>query len=310
MRDASALPAASLGGLALACLATAALPAGPRWEAVLALIILFGVPHGALDGEVARPWLRPRLGRWWLPVFAAPYLLLAALVLVLWRVSPLSTLAGFLALSAWHFGSEDAGAGRPVEALARGGLPIAVPALAHPAEVADVLASASGVPLDAPPVWLAAACWAWLPLAATWAVRAAMERRWPALAEAGGLLAAFLLLPPLTAFGLYFVCVHAPRHMAALAADPARAPRVQGWPAAILRSLPLSLLTYGLGIMLWPLYAGPTPERLAALTLQGLAALTLPHVILGWLLDFGMTRQGRVPNRGEPPGLAGSGGDP
>ncbi len=54
--------------------------------------------------------------------------------------------------------------------------------------------------------------------------------------------------------------------------------------AAVLRSLPVTGLTFLLGALLWPLYPGQPPERLLALTLQGLAALTLPHMVLDALV--------------------------
>lgn len=265
--------------------ATALLPREDATLAVLAVVILLGVPHGALDGEIARTWLRPRFGRWWFPVFAAPYLGAAALVLLAWRLAPLATLVGFLTLSVRHFGEEDARSDqavevRPVEVLACGGLPVAVPTLVHPGEVASLFSTVAATPLHGPPAWLLIAAWCWVPPALFWFARAVARRRWSFVAEAAGLTGAFVLLPPLAAFGLYFVCVHAPRHVRALVADPHRAPRVDGPGAALVRSLPITGLTFVLGAALWPFYAGPVPERLLALTLQGLAALTLPHMIL------------------------------
>ena len=64
--------------LAAAALAlSGTLPEGPAWLLALLAVILLGVPHG----EIARPYLRPRFGRAWFLVFAAPYLALAALTL-------------------------------------------------------------------------------------------------------------------------------------------------------------------------------------------------------------------------------------
>ncbi|ACA15098.1 hypothetical protein M446_0536 [Methylobacterium sp. 4-46] len=271
--------AAPLAVLAIAFALTGALPVPTRWEGVTALVLLFGVPHGALDGEIARPLLRPRFGRLWFPAFALPYLGLSALVLACWRVAPLATLAGFFALSVWHFGSEDAGPGRPIEALVRGGLPIAVPSLLHPDGVARLFSAVTGVPLGESPTWLGASSWLWVALACGWVLRGCAERRRATAAEMAGLVAAFAVLPPLSAFGLYFVCVHAPRHVRELVRD-GRAPRVRSLREATVRALPVTLLTFAIGAALWPLYPGPAPERLVALTLQGLAALTLPHMAL------------------------------
>ena len=261
-----------------------ALPEGPRWLAVLAVVIVLGVPHGALDSEVVRPWMRRRIGRHgWFLVFGIPYLALSALVLLAWRAAPEPTLAAFFAVSVWHFGSEDATGGGALEWLARGALPIALPILLHPDGFARVFSVVAGLPMPAPPAWAVASAWAWLGVAAAWTWQAVREGRWQSLAELGLLTGAFVVLPPLNAFALYFVCLHAPRHMLALARDRHLAPRVASFGDAIRYALPVAALTFALGACLWPLYPGSPPERLLALTIQGLSALTLPHILLDLL---------------------------
>ncbi len=79
-------------------IATCWLDQGLQCVAALAMVILLGVPHGALDGEIARPLLRPRFGWAWFPVFAVPYLGLVAGVLTLRRI----TLEGLAALTLPH----------------------------------------------------------------------------------------------------------------------------------------------------------------------------------------------------------------
>ncbi|SFU94690.1 beta-carotene 15,15'-monooxygenase, Brp/Blh family [Methylobacterium sp. 174MFSha1.1] len=268
------IPAASL-----LLAATALMPRETGWAMVLALVIGLGVPHGALDGEVAKPFLAPRFGRAWFLVFAAPYLALTAAVLIVWRLAPDLTLAAFLGLSVLHFGREDAGPGRPVEALVRGGLPIALPALMQPGETARIFAVVTSTAMPVLPGWWTVVAWAWLGLALAWLV---LRRPPPGLlAELAALSLAFRVLPPLSAFGLYFVCLHAPRHMRALAADPVRAPAVDGMGRAVVLALPVFGLTLLIGLLLWPTYPqADGTERLLALTLQLLAALTLPHLLL------------------------------
>jgi Brp/Blh family beta-carotene 15,15'-monooxygenase len=268
-------------GLALALAASAALPREASWLVALAVVIGLGVPHGALDGAVAAPLLRPRCGRAWFGVFALPYLGLSALVLLAWQVAPLATLAGFLALSVLHFGEEDAGPGRPLEALVRGGLPVALPALLRPEETAGLFAAVTRVPMPELPGWWIAAAWLWLALAAVWL--SARRRPGAVPVEMAALAAAFWLLPPLTAFTLYFVGLHAPRHMRALVRDPVRAPGIDTMAKAVRASLPVFGLTLLLGAALWPLYAAGTDDSAATLlclTLRMLSALTVPHVLL------------------------------
>ncbi len=244
----------------------------------LAVVIVLGIPHGALDGEVARARLRPVLGPLWFAAFAVPYLCLVACVLLAWRWAPLPTLAAFLAASVWHFGTEDAGP-RPFEAFVVGGLPVAAPTLLQPAATARFLGTVAMTPLATLPIWLELGAGFWCVAAVVWAIRSAArgdERRLP---EFAGLLGAFAVLPPLSAFAIYFICLHAPRHMQATIADR-RLPRVGGWREAIIHSVPISGLTVLIGAGLWHAFPGSVPERLLCLTIEGLAALTLPHILI------------------------------
>ncbi len=276
-----------LAGAALTL--SAALSPGAQHVCALAAIVVLGVPHGALDGEAARAVLRPRFGRAWFPVFSLPYLALSALVLLAWHGAPGPTLAAFLLASAWHFGTEEAGVGNGLDVIVRGGLPIAMPTLAHPEATAAVFQTVAGTPLPQLPDWLWAAAMAWLALAAVWVGHAALRRRGRLLAVPGLLAVMFAVLPPLTAFAIYFVGVHAPAHTAALIRSPVRAPRVRDIRSATVLALPITALTLLIGAALWPLYGGAAPDRLLALTIQGLAALTLPHM----LLDAGLARRER-----------------
>ena len=259
--------------------ASVLLPWQIGWICAVTVIVILGVPHGALDVEIGRNLLRGRLGRWWFPVFAGPYLLLVGSVLLAWSWMPVATLAAFLAASVWHFGTEDTGAvGWP--ALFRGGLPIAMPVLLHPAATARVFSAVSGLAFNQPPFWLTAAAVLWL----VPALLAILQSRPRALMLPGALCAAFTLLSPLTAFALYFVAVHAPAHTAALIRHPGRAPRVRDAASAWRLAAPTTGLTIAIGAMLWPLYPGELPMRLVCVTLQLLASFTLPHMILdAWL---------------------------
>jgi len=266
---------------ALLLMATAALPWQTRWLVDLAVIIVLGVPHGALDGEIARTMLRPRVGGWWFVVFALPYMALFACVLIAWRVAPAATLGGFLAASVWHFGTEDSRSGAWDDILACGGLPIALPLLVHPDDTWRVFATVARL-AGAAPWWLTACAWLWAGLAVVWVAR---RDDWAALRGPAVMAAGFVVLPPLAAFAIYFVCVHAPAHVAAVIADRRRAPRVTDQVSAARLALPITALTVLIGASLWPLYGGVPAERLLALTVQVLAALTLPHMVLELVVE-------------------------
>jgi Brp/Blh family beta-carotene 15,15'-monooxygenase len=259
--------------------ASALLPWQTGWICAVAATIVLGVPHGALDVEIGRSLLHRRLKHWWFPVFTAPYLAMVAAVLLAWRWAPEATLAAFLTASVWHFGTEDTQAGG-WRALFHGGLPIAVPVLLHPMETARVFSAVSGMAFAQPPAWLALAALLWL----IPAVLAVLGSRPRDLLRPAGLCAAFAIMPPLAAFTLYFIAVHAPAHTAALIRHPGRAPRVNSEAAAWRLAAPTTVLTIAIGGALWPFYPGETPVRLLCLTLQLLAAFTLPHMMLdAWL---------------------------
>lgn len=177
--------------LAMALAASTILPPADASVVALVVVLLLGVPHGALDGEIARPSMRRRFGRAWFPVFALPYLSLAGLVLMTWQFAPMATLAAFLAVSMLHFGAEDAGPGRPLERVVRGGLPIALPSLLHPAATAQVFATTTSLPLSAPPQWLQASALIWLALVPVAVVLLLVRKSWRPVLEMVSLGVAF-----------------------------------------------------------------------------------------------------------------------
>ncbi len=265
-----------LAGPALA--AASLLPPDQRTLVTLVAIIVLGVPHGALDGELARAALRPRFGLAWFGVFALPYLGLSALVLLAWHCLPVPTLAAFLAASVWHFGTEETGSTNAVSVIAAGGSPVALAVLAHPAATAAIFAVVSGTAMSRPPDWLWSASLLWL-VAAGWRMARLVWTGNAGLPLAALLAVIAIVLPPLTSFAIYFVCVHAPAHVLSLIRDRSHGNRIRNNAAAMRLALPVTVLTLLLGAALWPFYSGAPADRLLCVTIQGLAALTLPHML-------------------------------
>ncbi|WP_122049455.1 Brp/Blh family beta-carotene 15,15'-dioxygenase [Asaia bogorensis] len=251
----------------------------------LATIIIFGLPHGALDGEMARQALRPRLGYLWFPVFALPYLALVGLVLITWHIKPLITLNLFLALSVWHFGGEMRDNGSSLLAgFVLGGAPLILPCVFQPEATAALLsAMAPPVHLIMPPLWLIVPFPVWALCVSAWLGVSPPATRMRRLWSLFGLIVPFALLPPLQAFMIYFVAQHAPAHIESLIAD-CRWCRLSSAGHAFYRSLPLTFASLGIGAVMVPFYAGPLAPRMIAVTFQLLAALTLPHMIFDYLI--------------------------
>jgi Brp/Blh family beta-carotene 15,15'-monooxygenase len=252
----------------------------------LFFVVLIGLPHGAFDGAVAVYLGVGRTVRSLL-VFCIGYCLLAAVVVLLWIQFPAAMLIVFLLISAIHFGWGDAtsisGAGFAIQVVIHGTLPVFGIAVFHADEVQSLfnLISDGGA---APALFLAQLiCWlvaGLLPVYVVFAWRdRSMRRRF---IEGLGLAVTLALLPPLVGFALYFCLFHTARHMAHIWQNLTTVMPLRQvyWQAAIF-----TLSSWGAGVLVlvW-LDSGDITADLMRVIFIGLAALTVPHMILvdGW----------------------------
>lgn len=247
-----------------------ALPPVAQGLLAAALMVAGGLPHGASDHAVAAPSWRARFGRAGVPLFLIGYLVCATLVFVAWRAAPLAALLTFLALSAWHFAGEDSVGSSGLERAARGLMPIGMPAVLHPAGLRELLEPMlGGAALDAR---AAGAVMAACGVAATSALAGWWwrERRVPLGTVASAVV--LLVCQPLLGFALYFAFDHsrraAGRRRRSLGLTPsgyarACAPFALGGAAVLAAAA-------------WWLPA----SGLAGWLVIGLAALTVPHMVL------------------------------
>ena len=275
---------AALGGVPLG--------AGVQYAVLLGGMVLVGVPHGAFDHLVVRPLLQPRLGhRWWVP-FNAAYLGLAGLIGLAWWLVPAPMTAVFLAASVVHFGLGDREDGLAPAAVPRwaavlvyGAVPVLLPVALHPDAAAPVLAGLADVPDLAMVDVLRRAVW----LMPVWAGAFAgvlwlAWRQGLGVAERLLTAAAFILLPPLLAFGLYFSAGHAMRHVLRLGAwhapnDGRAAARWLAWtllPAAAATSAVI-------GALVW--WGTDSINSVLVPVFRIIAALTFPHMIVTAYLE-------------------------
>lgn len=184
---------------------------GPGLAGLLVLIVLLGVPHGAMDIVVA--WRRGLLATPWRALaFHAAYAGLALVVYLLWRVSPLAGLTLFLACSVAHF-RNDWGGGAPSSAAWIAGVGVVCwPVVFDPSAFVQACAM-MGVHNAAP---LGAALWllggvALLP-ALVWVLLApGAARRWRL--ELASLMLLAALTHPLVFFAIYFCFLHGARDL-------------------------------------------------------------------------------------------------
>ncbi|WP_299335758.1 Brp/Blh family beta-carotene 15,15'-dioxygenase [Haloplanus sp.] len=309
---------AVVGLLAVAVAAlgvTSPLPAWVRYLPLAASLLLFGLPHGAIDHLAPARAAGRRTTPRWMVLVGVVYLLLGGGYALLWTVAPVASAVLFVALTWFHWGQGDLYAlealgadyldGPGVRAgtlFVRGGLPMLVPLLAHPdryRQVVDAWVSLFGRDLA-----FAITVDGRLGLAVAFATvtvatllagyRRANGRVWRRdVAETVALWLYFLVVPPLVAIGVYFCLWHSLRHLARLIGidrDGARATfSDRGAIAALARTgreaAPLTglsvVLLVGAGVAVG---VETAPGRLAALYLVFIAVLTLPHVaVVTWM---------------------------
>lgn len=267
-------------------------------QLVLVPIALLGILHGGADPWVGRRLMQdlgqpaPRAA------FYTLYLLTMALVLAAWWIAPLATLGAFLLISILHFGDQDATtfglATRPLDVVVLGTLPVLGPCLAHPGEVAVLFGWLTGAPPESLAPRIA---WIMKPVGCLWLIgigmvigRVALERgagRARRLALSVCVIAlVMILLPPLVAFALYFCLLHSFGHvldMATARDGPWSSWSIGQWAWRLWPATLGAVLMGALGAAaleaLRPDAAPPGADAVRVL-FWGLAALTVPHVML------------------------------
>ena len=254
------------------------------WNLIgLAGIVLIGLPHGALDGAVAMHLgIVQRFSD--LARFMVVYIALAALVVVTWTVAPSISLILLLTISMLHFGAGDVkngkGSLRFTEALAHGGLAIVGISQFHRSEVNEIFAYLTNQ--DTAAVWLAVDILTVGVIVAiiTCVFQASKNPKWATTVLELLLLGiVYAITPPLLGFAIYFCCVHSARHFRTIYAtikDTVASGNIKN--QAILFTV-VSWIAAGIAFWMFADFADPGPTILR-ITFIGLAALTVPHMIL------------------------------
>ncbi len=261
------------------------------WDMLaIAAILLIGVPHGGLDGAVARRigWpsgLMPWLG------FHLAYIALATLVGVVWWLFPLSSLVIFLLISALHFGASDiADIGSDwLPWITHGGLVcIVIPSLQATSvePIFAVLAGVTNADLIMTGISTLFMPWAFCFIGYCGFTYFKPQYRKP-LISLMVLVGLASILPPLISFALYFCLWHSRSHMLRLWRSLAPLERSRSLREASSYTV---LAWISLGIIFY-LLKGAAADSLVQITFIGLAALTLPHMLL---VDFADSKKDKT----------------
>jgi beta-carotene 15,15'-dioxygenase len=272
VHDRLAMGATTITGAALALTMGGWSPSPAAATIIVVLAVCIGMPHGAYD-VVAGP-------RLFSPTrFFLGYGLLVGAVVVGWLLAPAVALAAFLAASWAHFGAGDVhGRGfAPRQALshavASGGVVLGLPLLAHADVVEPVF---NGLLLGRSTVDAAALQLVGLAIATVAAAALVVAiadhlrvRALPAVVELVLVAALAATAHPLISFAVYFACWHSPRHLVAIGADR------RGLVPTLLATV--VTLVAGGAVMVT---VAPAVQTVTTVVFIGLAALTLPHLLV------------------------------
>jgi Brp/Blh family beta-carotene 15,15'-monooxygenase len=285
-----------LQGLAFSALAWLTLiasfwlpPLSPQIQlAVLSpIILLLGVPHGALDAVFIRQLTSIRSVAGW-SLFAFVYLAAAASVVAVWWFAPGFFLAAFLLVSAIHFSGDPEGETPAWLRTLYGGAVIFCPLTLHAAEVLELFALLAGTPAaQAITAVLQLAALPWIAAIGIAAIASAKRDLLRSI-ELVSMTALLCVAPPLIGFTVYFCFMHSARHVL----------RTRDYSSVgTLRHLlqiaawPMLFTVAGVAIAGWLSDGKPLDMKLAQLLFVGLAALTVPHMMVvervrftGWVL--------------------------
>lgn len=264
--------------LSFADAAGASLNSGVATASACLVLLLTGLPHGALDIEILKRGRGD--GARSTGTLLAAYLGLAGAMLLVWLAAPVLALLAFLLTAVVHFAEDWDEADEPFLARGTAAALLCAPALTHHAELAAVFTGLCGDPRAAlvadgmlmlAPVTVS--------IAAVTAIRLiTLDRTAQGMATLA-VLAAMTVLPPVIGFALYFCAHHSPRHLQ------------QAWRAVALTKLParrllwtiVSITTAALG-MAAALFALEVRVEFAARTVAAafmtLSVLTVPHMAL------------------------------
>ncbi len=238
-------------------------------------VALFGIPHGAVDPLLARVFGVATTHAQMVLFFAA-YIALAVLVTGLWLLVPVLTLGAFLTISIWHFRGDWSKELTLFESSAAAAAVVCAPALFHP-EATTAIFSALTFGADVEPIVILARMLAIAAIAVlVGTVIARIRRQRLAMLELLSLLLLAWLLSPLLFFIVYFCGLHSPRHIIGSA-------RVLNWrsPTVRITAFVISVVTVAAAIGIYAsLPAVDAAPRLLAVVFIGLAALTVPHMLL------------------------------
>ena len=250
---------------------------GGTWATGLAcvLVLVFGLPHGALDiATMRRVAPEAQLSA------VGGYLGAASAMFAVWWGSPLVGLAVFYTVAIIHFAHDWKNEHQPFFGHAFSVALLSAPALLHGDVLAGLFVDLTG---DARAALFGDILMLAAPVAMGVALVGLATLRSPQQSVEGLCsLAAMLMLPPVVGFAVFFGLFHSPRHFR------------EGWaalgsniqPGTTMRVLAMTLAGFGIAAMIYAVNQKlSVPTGLFAASMMTLSVLTVPHMLLETILD-------------------------
>ncbi|UDL93079.1 Brp/Blh family beta-carotene 15,15'-dioxygenase [Lichenihabitans sp. PAMC28606] len=241
-----------------------------------AVIILLGVPHGALDTVFAqRAYRMSHVGSW--ATFVVLYFVPVVAVVVLWTVAPLLFLVGFLLISIFHFSGDPAPDTPFLVRLLYGGAIVVLPTLWHADDVTTLFSLLVGSEAAVTMVAiLSPLAWPWL-VGLGIASLVALRRDGVAAGELAAVTLLATLAPPLPAFTIFFCGMHSARHILRTVYYVG----AEHWRVLLLAGgLPIIGIIGMFAVALLLPSVVAIDARVIRIVFVGLAALTVPHMAI------------------------------
>ena len=259
----------------------------------LFLILTIGISHGSLD-HIKGKKLINYFGYKSMSIFYLSYLLIGAVIILIWLIFPKSLLFFFLIIAAFHFGKEDSefiNQKKKFELIyfLKGSLIITSPLFFHKEETLAIFETLNFyisnnliISNEILFIFILLSLISGIILS----LNKSMEAKSLLLMDYLSILILNYFLNPIIAFTIYFCFLHSIRHSISLIREINKN-LTKGLPIFIKKALPLTILTifgFVVSISILNNY-NEFNETIYRVIFIGLASLTFPHILLEYLIE-------------------------
>ena len=259
----------------------------------LFLILTIGISHGSLDHIKGKKLIK-YFGYKSMGIFYLSYLLIGAVIILIWLIFPKSLLFLFLIIAAFHFGKEDSefiNQRKNFELIyfLKGSLIITSPLFFHKEETLAIFETLNFyisnnliISNEILFIFILLSLISGIILS----LNKSIEAKSLLLMDYLSILILNYFLNPIIAFTIYFCFLHSIRHSISLIREINKN-LTKGLPIFIKKALPLTILTilgYIISISILNNY-NEFNETIYRVIFIGLASLTFPHILLEYLIE-------------------------